>query len=337
MLDVLHLVGSPTDAFFADLSRLYAADCLDAAADPARYRFHVAYVTPDRRWRFPAALEAASIETAPAMPVADALAHVASLGIDLAVPQMFCPAGMTHYRALLDVLAIPFLGNTPEAMANTMHKGRARALVAAGGVDVPPGELLRRGEEPTLAPPVVVKPAATDNSVGVTLVLDAAELDRALDAAFAHGDEVLVERFIEPGREVRCGIVDHDGELVGLPLEEYDLDATRPIRGYGEKLAREPGGDLRLMAKDGAAAWTVDLDDPVTARVTEVARRCHLALGCRHYSLFDFRIDPDGRPWFLEAGLYCSFARQSVISTMAAAIGIDTGELFARSVRTALS
>ena len=57
------------------------------------------------------------------------------------------------------------------------------------------------------------------------------------------------------------------------------------------------------------------------------ARRCHLALGCRHYSLFDFRIDQDGRPWFLEAGLYCSYSPGSVIAVMASAAGVSVPEL----------
>ncbi|MDT7743739.1 MAG: D-alanine-D-alanine ligase, partial [Actinomycetota bacterium] len=42
----------------------------------------------------------------------------------------------------------------------------------------------------------------------------------------------------------------------------------------------------------------------------------------RDYGLFDFRVDPDGRPWFLEAGLYCSFARTSVVVMMAAQGGV---------------
>ena len=69
----------------------------------------------------------------------------------------------------------------------------------------------------------------------------------------------------------------------------------------------------------------------------DAARRCHAALGCRHYSLFDFRIDPAGQPWFLEAGLYCSFARQSVIPTMAAAAGLPVPDLFAAAIRAALA
>ena len=89
------------------------------------------------------------------------------------------------------------------------------------------------------------------------------------------------------------------------------------------------------MAKEHTKAWIVDVEDPVTAAVWDAARRCHVALGCRDYSLFDFRGHPAGRPFFLEAGLYCSFAEQSVISTMARAGGVDTRTLFERAVRTA--
>ena len=104
---------------------------------------------------------------------------------------------------------------------------------------------------------------------------------------------------------------------------------------HADKLARDADGDLRLVAKERTKAWIVDADDPVTAAVWDAARRCHVALGCRDYSLFDFRVDPAGRPYFLEAGLYCSFSEQSVIATMARAAGIETRVLFERAVRAA--
>jgi D-alanine-D-alanine ligase len=59
-------------------------------------------------------------------------------------------------------------------------------------------------------------------------------------------------------------------------------------------------------------------------------------LGCRHYSLFDFRIDPDGQPWFLEAGLYCCLAEKSVIAVMAKASGISLDTLFQSMLQNAL-
>jgi D-alanine-D-alanine ligase len=336
-LRVLFLAGSAASEFECDLSRLYAQDCLDSVADAAAYEFHVAYVTPDRRWRFPAGLSRAAIAAAAPMPLADAVGRLAALRPDVAVPQMFCLPGMTRYRGLLDLLGIPYVGNVPGVMALAARKDQAKAVVAAAGVRVPPGEVLRRGHRPSVPPPAVVKPADGDNSLGVTLVRDRGGYDAALAAAFAHSADVLVESFVELGREVRCGVLVRDGELVCLPLEEYNVSRdAKPIRDYADKISRQDDGDLSLVAKDSRRAWIVDPGDPVTAPVWAAARRCHAALRCRHYSLFDFRIDPDGRPWFLEAGLYCSFARQSVIAAMAAAAGIPLPELFRTAIAAAI-
>ncbi|MGT2427383.1 hypothetical protein [Amnibacterium kyonggiense] len=175
----------------------------------------------------------------------------------------------------------------------------------------------------------MVKPLDADNSQGVALVADPSALEPAVDAALRFSDRVLVERFVPLGREVRCGVLERDGELVCLPLEEYRVDPVdKPIRSGDDKLA-DAGADLRLVAKDDDHAWIVPLDDPIVPAVHAAARAAHRALGCRRYSLFDFRIDPDGRPWFLEAGLYCSFSPQSVLAVMAAAAGISVQQLFA--------
>jgi D-alanine-D-alanine ligase len=330
-LRVLHLVGSPTDDFHADLSRLYAGACLAALADVG-YDTLLAYVSPDGSWRFPADLGADALASADVMTLADAVRHLQTAPVDVVVPQMFCLPGMTGYRALFDVIGIPYVGNPPEVMAVAADKAKARAIVAAAGVAVPAGEVLAPGGRSGLPVPVVVKPVDADNSMGVSLVRDPSELDAAIRLAHAHGRAALVESYIELGREVRCGIIVRDGELVCLPLEEYAVNAAKPIRLGDDKLDRTTDGELYLVAKDATRAWIVPEDDPITERVWEAARRCHEALGCRHYSLFDFRIDPEGAPWFLEAGPYCSFAPTSVIAVMAAAVGIDVAELFAASL-----
>ncbi len=333
VLRILHLVGSGENNFYCDLSRLYAKDCLAATANPSLYEFHIAYITPDRQWRFPPSLSREDIATANPMSLSEAINFITAQNIDLVLPQMFCIPGMTEYRALFNLLNIPYVGNTPDVMALAAHKAKAKAIVAAAGVKVPFGELLRRGDIPTIKPPAVIKPASSDNSLGVVLVKDVADYDTALKTAFEHSDEVLVEEYIELGREVRCGIIVKDGELVGLPLEEYLVNAQdHPIRNYADKLKQTEDGDLSLTAKDKIKAWIVDPSDPVTETVQEVAKKCHQALGCRHYSLFDFRLDPQGQPWFLEAGLYCSFSPKSVIASMAKAAGIPVDKLLISAI-----
>lgn len=328
VLRILHLVGSAESDFFCDLSQLYAADCIAATANSSLYEFHIAYITPDGFWRFPPSLSREGIATAEPLSLAAAIQFLTDKNIDLMLPQMFCLAGMTQYRALFDLLHIPYVGNSPDVMALAAHKARAKAVVAAAGVKVPFGELLRRGDTPTIDPPAVVKPASADNSLGVVLVQDRSDYPAALETAFAYADEVLVEEYIELGREVRCGILVKDGELVGLPLEEYLVKAQdQPIRNHADKLKRTADGELSFAAKDNIKSWMVDSSDPLTPTVQRVARKCHKALGCRHYSLFDFRIDPEGEPWFLEAGLYCSFSPKSVIGSMTSAAGIGLDEL----------
>ena len=351
VLRVLHLVGSAVDDFYCDLSRLYAENCLEFTANTALYEFHIAYVSPvsearpyggcaneeDRQWRFPTSLSREAIALAKPLSLAEAVQVLTALKIDVMLPQMFCLPGMTYYRSLFDLLKIPYVGNSSDVMALTANKAKAKAVVAASGVRVPKGELLRPGDRPEIATPAVLKPVDADNSLGVVLVKNFSDYDTALQIAFGYSEQVLVETFIELGREVRCGIIVQDGQLICLPLEEYLMDKDQgPIRSYEDKLKRDATGDLTMVAKDNHKSWIVDRTDPITDRVWEAAKKCHVALGCQHYSLFDFRIDPSGQPWFLEAGLYCSFAKTSVISAMAKTSGISLETLFQTMLKNAL-
>ena len=329
-LRILQLVGSPTNALYRELSELYARGSIEALSDPARYDFVVAHVAPDGRWCFPATLDTASIDAASHRSFAEAVSTLAGLGLDAAIPQMFCRRGMTDLRALLDVMAIPYLGNRPLVMALAADKAKAKAIVSAAGVDVPESQVLRAGDTPRMALPAIVKPNDADNSEGVSLVRTEAQFAQAVASASTYSHEVLVEDYIELGREVRCGVVERNGRLECLPLEEYFVNpATRPIRRAEDKLKRKTSGDLTLGAKTRSESWIVPAGDPIEPAVWAAARRCYRALGCRQYGLFDFRIDPNGRPWFLEAGPYCSFAPQSVVVTMMEAAGTPLRTFFA--------
>jgi D-alanine-D-alanine ligase len=337
-LRVLQLVGSPVSEAFRELSELYARGSMDALHDPARYEFVIAHVAPGGAWRFPESLAPEAIAAAPQRTFAQAVATLATAAIDVGVPQMFCIPGMTDMRALLDLLHIPYLGNRPLQMAIAANKATTRAIVTAAGVAVPRGELLRAGDIPTIDAPAVVKPSTSDNSEGVALVATRDAYAEALAAAFAYAETVLVEEYVPLGREVRCGVVARGSELVCLPLEEYFVDPeTRPIRRAVDKLKRTSSGDLTLAAKTASESWIVPTDDPIVPAVWAAARRAYVALGSRHYNLFDFRIDPNGRPWFLESGPYCSFSPQSVVVTMMEAAGSPLARFFAEAIGDVLS
>ena len=153
ILHVLHLVGSPTSQALCELSELYCADCIHALQQPGKYHFAIALVRPDGLWRFPDGLSRSAIGAAQPMTAGEAIQQLAGQQIDIALPQIFCLAGMTHYRALLETLGIAYLGNRPFQMAPDADKAMCRAVVGTAGVRVPKAEHLRSGQLPVLAPP----------------------------------------------------------------------------------------------------------------------------------------------------------------------------------------
>ena len=338
---ILHLVGSAYNDFYYGLSCRNAHYCLKAMANlKSRQDFQIALITPDGQWRFPTSLSREDISIAKPISLPAAIQFITAQKIDLVILHMYCIPGMTHYRALFDLLKIPYIGNKPDVMAVAAHKGKAKAIVAAAGVKVPFGELLRQGDIPTIPPPAIVKPATGDNSLGMCLVRVATDYDAALKKAFEHGDEVIVEAFIEAGREVRCGIIVKDGQLIALPLEEYPVDPhERPIRTHAVKFPEldADGKFIGYPNDDIKRYWITDPNDPITTKVQQAAKKCHIALGCRLGSQFDFRIDPNGEPWFLEAGLYCTFDDGCGIPHMAHAAGISSDELFMTMAKETLS
>ena len=174
---------------------MYAAGCIHALYQPTKYEFLIALVSPDGLWRFPQSLDGGTVAAAKPKALHIAVELLANARIDVAIPHMFCLAGMTQYRALLETLGIAFVGNLPFQMALTADKEKTKAVVSAAGVNVPRGELLVNSlgcQQPTLKLPVVVKPNHSDNSDDVSLVRQPDDYPAALDAAFACSPTVLI-------------------------------------------------------------------------------------------------------------------------------------------------
>ncbi len=325
-LRVLHLFGSRASDFYAELSCMYAEQVLAPPGVAAVF----ASVAPDGAWRFGARPDAISGP----LPLAEALRRMPA--VDLAAPHMFCVEGMTTYRALFeDLLGIPVVGSDAATTTLATRKSWTRDVLAAAGLATPRGELVARGAAPAVAPPVVVKPNREDNSRGVSVARTAAEVAAAVDAARAFDEEVIAEEFI-PGRELRVAAIELEGDLLTPAFIEYPTSAARPIREAADKL--ETGADgLRLSRRaDAQPVCPANVSPDLAARLRDVARRAHRAIGARDYSLFDVRVHAStGEPYILEAGLFWTFSELSAITRMLRGAGRDPAEITGRLWRAA--
>lgn len=325
---VVHLCGSTSSEYYEGVSLYYASSCVAVQEKRSRYEHFVLRCHIDGTWSLPESFSEQDLANAPRLPMWEALRDVTLRNPDVMVPHMFCYEGMTNLRGMLSQIC-PFVGCPVGAMALSTDKWKSRAVVESFGVPVPRGQLLRQGDRPTIPTPFILKPCREDNSMGLSLYRGTSEedLDKVLARAFEFDTEIVCEQFIPLGRELRVGVLETDQGLQMLPCMEYFLTEDHPIRESADKYVTDSSG-VPTTLTSGRRQCPASIDTQLVERLKTLAFLSHTALGCKDYSLFDVRIDPDGKQYFLEACLYCSFAPKSVLVSMTCAAGQHEAEMF---------
>lgn len=339
---ILHVVGSVASNFYDGVSCYYGFGCVDFLSDNKRFDHIVAYIHRDGKWSIASDSPSRKYmtEDAPKMTLAEAIVTITSLQVDTVLPHMFDYVGLTAFRALFDILQIPLVGCSAQALALSTNKMRTIAVAEKAGVPVAESQVLRKGDSVsiTLEPPLVIKPTEEDNSLGISLVRNKEQLQPALQKAFELGDEVLVERFVPLGKEVRVAVLENpNGEFQMLPCLEYFLPDQKPIRTPQDKLTTD---DATGSAKDlvkGERRIPARLSCQLERRLKDAVITAHYALGCRDYGIYDFRVDPNDNPFMLESCLYCSFASTSILVLMWGSTGSPASDLFEMCVEWAIA
>jgi D-alanine-D-alanine ligase len=225
-------------------------------------------------------------------------------------------------QAVLDLAGLAYTGSNHIASATAMDKDLSKRLFRAAGVptaDWLMAPVLHHDVTDSLGWPVVVKPNKQGSTVGLSIVREARDLAAAVQAANRFDNEVMVERFI-PGRELTVGVL--DGEA--LPV--------------GEIITRGEVFDYQAKYQKGAAneVFPADLPSEATAQVQDLAVRAHHALKLGMYSRIDFRMDPQGYFWCLEANSLPGMTANSLLPQAAKVAGIEFPKLVERICRSAL-
>ncbi|HET8896409.1 MAG TPA: D-alanine--D-alanine ligase family protein [Protaetiibacter sp.] len=177
----------------------------------------------------------------------------------------------------LELLNVPYVGNGVLASALAMDKHMTKSVLVSAGIEVAPWVSLTRarwaGQRDLferrirgLGLPVFVKPSRAGSSVGVTKVADWAELDAAVEVAFAEDTTVLVEAAMV-GREVECAVLEGRdgaeprvsvaGEIVVTGRDFYDFEAKYLDPDAAQLIcpAQLGDGELREMQRVAARAF----------------------------------------------------------------------------------
>jgi len=202
--------------------------------------------------------------------------------------------------ALLELLDIPYSGSDPATLAIALDKALAKRVVRQHGILTPNFMLMATSKEKLpreLASfPLIVKPNAEGSSKGVhpaSVVRSEAELrDTAKKLIDKYKQPVLVEQYIS-GREFTVGLLGERRPRV-LPIMEVvflDRQDVTPVYSFEHK--QDWNNKLRYDVP-------ARLDFAQQRAIERAARDVFLALNCRDVARIDFRMDVQGRPYFLE-------------------------------------
>jgi D-alanine-D-alanine ligase len=227
-------------------------------------------------------------------------------------------------QGLLELMQIPYTGSGVLASALAMHKLYSKQTFTAAGILTAPFHHFRRGEHVSLDQlsfglPLVVKPVQEGSSVGVSIVKRADQLEAALEVAFRHDSEILVEQYIK-GQEVQIGILD-----------------DRPI-GAIEIVPKNEFYDFEAKYTDGMAEhiFPARLTEDLYETAQQVGLAAHLALGCSGYSRVDLLVTDAGECFVLEVNTLPGMTALSLLPEIAAkGAGLPFEALVVRIIESA--
>ncbi len=231
-------------------------------------------------------------------------------------------------QAYFEMLGMPNTSSDSTVSALTFNKAYCNHIVRDLGVNVAASMHLFKSsiidEEAILnrvGIPCFVKPNSGGSSIGMSRVNAADDLLPAIEKAFAEDDEILVEEFFA-GRELTCGVIQTEGQMVVLPIcevvskkEFFDYEAK-----YDEQLVEE----LIPAPIDNEVA------EVIKANTVFLYKALHLSGVAR----IDF-IFRDNEYIFLEVNTIPGLSAQSIVPQMAREYGWTNEELIDRIIEEA--
>ena len=289
---------------------------------------------------------AAALETLGHTPVRvgtayDLLRRMPALDFDAAVNIAEGARGRNreaYAPVLLEMAGVPFLGSDALTLSLSLDKAWTKDLAVAAGVRTPPYRTYASADAVAEADlpgpfPLFVKPRYEGSSKGITAaskVRTVAELrNEVARIVTTYRQEALVETFVGGGGEFTVAVVGN------APPE--------PLPALQRAVEVETGIGLHALDRRSMPAreWAYTLEGRLTpaleAELQSLAVRIFEKLECKDFARIDFRVDREGRPWFLEINPLPTFAPDGTFAILAELTGkpypVFLAEVLARGFR----
>ena len=144
--------------------------------------------------------------------------------------------------------------------------------------------------------PVIIKPARTGSSVGISIAHNDEEYLACFDEARQYDEKIITEKVVKPMREINCSVVGDSYSCVASVLEEVSSVSQDELLNFsdkylgGSKSAKSEGS--KGMAST-ARIVPAPLTDEQTRLIQQLAKETFRVLGTSGVCRIDFLMDAD--------------------------------------------
>lgn len=144
--------------------------------------------------------------------------------------------------------------------------------------------------------PVIIKPARTGSSVGISIAHNDEEYLACFDEARQYDEKIITEKVVKPMREINCSVVGDSYSCVASILEEVSSVSQDELLSFsdkylgGSKSAKSEGS--KGMAST-ARIVPAPLTDEQTRLIQQLAKETFRVLGTSGVCRIDFLMDAD--------------------------------------------
>jgi D-alanine-D-alanine ligase len=233
-------------------------------------------------------------------------------------------------QGMIQAVDLPFVGTGVLGSSVSMNKLTAKRLLTQAGLPVADYMAYSNDQRKSisfdqvvsrLGLPFMVKATSLGSSVGVSKVKTNNDFERALDEAFAYGDDLLIERYIK-GREIECAILGNDPPEASLP-GEIVISSKYEFYTFDAKYVDSEAVKIEVPAK---------LKPAIVERVREVSVRAFKALHCQDFARVDLFLKDEEEVFINEINTIPGFTNSSMFPMMWKERGISFTELISRLV-----
>lgn len=144
--------------------------------------------------------------------------------------------------------------------------------------------------------PVIIKPARTGSSVGISIAHNDEEYLACFDEARQYDEKIITEKVVKPMREINCSVVGDSYSCVASVLEEVSSVSQDELLSFSDKYLGG-GKSYKTQGSKGMASTArivpAPLTDEQTRLVQQLAKETFRVLGTSGVCRIDFLMDAD--------------------------------------------